>query len=209
MSAEIRLTGEGVSKVFDRRTVFSEVSFSVAFGETLLITGRNGSGKSTLVKIISSVLTPTRGSVTLTWPASRSSRDRISQIGLVAPYLQMFEEFSALENLSIAAGIRGAPYSAREAGELLERLSIDPRRDDPLRTYSSGMKQRVKYAFALLHHPLALILDEPMANLDLDGVAIVRALMAEQQAKGILVVATNDLTDIDRYDRRVELNGSR
>ena len=209
MSAEIRLTGEGVSKVFDRRTVFSEVSFSVAFGETLLITGRNGSGKSTLVKIISSVLTPTRGSVTLTWPASRSSRDRISQIGLVAPYLQMFEEFSALENLSIAAGIRGAPYSAREAGELLERLSIDPRRDDPLRTYSSGMKQRVKYAFALLHHPLVLLLDEPMANLDLDGVAIVRAIMKEQQGRGILAVATNDLTDIDRYDRRVELDGSR
>ena len=209
MIAGIRLVGEAVSKVFDRRTVFSEVSFSVAFGETLLITGRNGSGKSTLVKIISSTLTPTRGSVTLQWPEGRGSRGMISQIGLVAPYLQLFDEFSALENLSIAMGIRGAPYTASEAVALLERLAIDPRRADPLRTYSSGMKQRVKYAFALLHHPLVLILDEPMANLDLDGVAIVRAIMAEQQGRGILVVATNDLTDIDRYDRRVELDGGR
>ena len=205
----MRLVGEAVSKVFDRRTVFSGVSFSVAFGETLLITGRNGSGKSTLVKIISSTLTPTRGSVTLQWPEGKGSRGMISQIGLVAPYLQLFDEFSALENLSIAMGIRGAPYTVSEAVALLERLAIDPRRADPLRTYSSGMKQRVKYAFALLHHPLVLILDEPMANLDLDGVAIVRAIMAEQQGRGILVVATNDLTDIDRYDRRVELDGGR
>lgn len=209
MNIELSLAGNALSKVFDRRTVFAGVSFSASMGETLLVTGRNGSGKSTLVKIISSVLSPTRGTVSLSAPGLAASAARISQIGLVAPYLHLFEEFSALENLSIGMGIRGADYPSAEAVALLERFSIDTRRDDPLRTYSSGMKQRVKYAFALLHRPPVLILDEPMANLDSEGVAIVRSIMGEQRGRGILVVATNDLSDIDRYDRRVDLDEGR
>jgi heme exporter protein A len=68
------------------------------------------------------------------------------------------------------------------------------------------MKQRVKYAFALMHSPPVLVLDEPMSNLDGEGIAIVRTVMAEQRRNGILVVATNDLSDIDTCERRVDLD---
>jgi heme exporter protein A len=71
------------------------------------------------------------------------------------------------------------------------------------------MKQRVKYAFALIHMPPVLVLDEPMSNLDGEGIAIVRTVMAEQRSHGILVVATNDLSDIDEHERRVDLNERR
>jgi heme exporter protein A len=67
------------------------------------------------------------------------------------------------------------------------------------------MKQRVKYAFALIHQPPILILDEPMANLDASGADTVRRLMQEQRRKGILVVATNDVTDVEQHDQRVTL----
>jgi heme exporter protein A len=74
--------------------------------------------------------------------------------------------------------------------------------------FSSGMKQRLKYALALAPRPRILILDEPMSNLDADGMLIVRGIMHEQRMRGILVVATNDLADIDLYERKVDLNVS-
>jgi len=206
VKAGLQLNGDGLRKDFDRRTVFRGVSFAASPGETLLVTGRNGSGKSTLVKIICGVLTPSGGTLSLT---PEPPRDQRGMIGLVSPYLQMFDEFSAVENLEIALGIRGLPFDREAADALLERVAIFPRRHDPVRTYSSGMKQRVKYAFALIHVPPVLVLDEPMSNLDGEGVEIVRAVMAEQRRRGILVVATNDLSDIDAYERRVDLNERR
>ena len=113
----------------------------------------------------------------------------------------------------LTGGAAAGPYASlagrfdpRAADALLERVALFPRRHDAVRTYSSGMKQRVKYAFALIHTPPVLVLDEPMSNLDGEGVAIVRTLMAEQRRGGILVVATNDMSDIDTYERRVDLN---
>jgi ABC-type multidrug transport system ATPase subunit len=70
------------------------------------------------------------------------------------------------------------------------------------------MKQRAKLAFALVHRPNVLVLDEPMANLDADGIGIVRAVMDEHRRDGILVVATNDRTDIDHPDQEVALHAS-
>ncbi len=209
MTSSLHLAGANLRKEYDRRPVFRDVSFSVSAGETLLVTGRNGSGKSTLVKIICGVLTPGAGAVTITQDPNDGPRDARGLVGLVSPYLQMFDEFSAVENLAIAMGLRGLPFDAAEADALLERVSIFPRRHDPVRTYSSGMKQRVKYAFALLHSPPVLVLDEPMSNLDGEGIAVVRSVMAEQRSRGILVVATNDLADIESYERRVDLNDHR
>lgn len=209
MNSSLRILGEGLRKEYDRRPVFRDVSFSASAGETLLVTGRNGSGKSTLVKIICGVLSPGGGTFSVTQDPDEPFRDERSRIGLVSPYLQMFDEFSAFENLSIAMGMRGLPFDRHRADELLERVAIFPRRHDPVRTYSSGMKQRVKYAFALMHTPPVLVLDEPMSNLDGEGIAIVRSIMAEQRSRGILVVATNDLSDIEMHERRVDLNERR
>lgn len=209
MSSRLELIGQDLTKEYDRRTVFRNVSFSVSSGETLLVTGRNGSGKSTLVKIICGVLTPGGGTLSLTPSTQEAGRDRRGAFGLVSPYLQMFEEFSAVENLALAMGIRGLAFDPAAADALLERVALFPRRHDQVRTYSSGMKQRVKYAFALLHSPAVLVLDEPMSNLDLEGTDVVRGIMAEHRRDGILVVATNDMSDIDTFERRVDLNERR
>lgn len=199
------LSGHKLAKVFNRRTIFQDVSFSLEQGRTLLISGPNGSGKSTLVKMLSGVLTPTRGEV-------RARRDGVdampmlhSIIGLVSPYLQMYEEFSARENLQFSLSVRGLRALEQDIQPLLEDLELGGRLDEPVRTFSSGMKQRVKYGFALIHRPPILILDEPMANLDVNGVAKVKQIMNRQQSEGILIVATNDVSDVDRYDLRVSL----
>jgi heme exporter protein A len=206
MNGSVTLTGTNLKKVFDHRTIFRDVSFSVQAGATLLITGRNGSGKSTLVKIITRVLSPTAGSVALRGGAAKETVPGPQSVGLVSPYLQLFEEFSAIENLELAMGLRGMTFDRGRAQVLLDRVGLARRKDDLVRTYSSGMKQRAKYAFALLHAPTVLVLDEPMANLDGEGIAVVRSVMNDHRAAGILVVATNDLTDVDAFDEKVDLN---
>jgi heme exporter protein A len=209
MNAPITLRADGLRMVFNRRVIFDGVHFALGEMQTLLISGRNGAGKSTLVKIIAGVLTPTAGSVTVSGPGSDGIFGVRSLLGLVSPYLALYEEFSAEENLKQIAAIRGLPYDRDVAHDLLRRVALFQRKDDPVRTYSSGMKQRARYAAALLHRPPVLILDEPMSNLDTDGVAIVREVMAEHRRDGILIVATSDLSDVDRFDERVDLNALR
>lgn len=201
----IELSGNKLTKVFNRRVIFEDISFSLSPQHTLLISGPNGSGKSTLVKLISGVLTPTRGEVRVALEGEDALASLHAIIGLVSPYLQMYDEFTARENLQFSLAARGLRNLEPEIQPLLEELQLRGRLDEPVRTFSSGMKQRVKYAFALIHHPPILILDEPMSNLDVKGVELVKELMRQQRLEGILIVATNDVSDVDAYDQRVDL----
>jgi heme exporter protein A len=173
---------------------------------TLIITGRNGSGKSTLVKILSDVLKPDEGTVEIIAGDPGTKRQRSSYIGLVSPYLQMYDEFSASENLLLCMAMRGLRPDPVRVNEVLDEVSLGPRKNDPVRTYSSGMKQRLKYAFALVHRPPLLILDEPMSNLDAEGTGMVQRVIDRQLQKGIVIVATNNQSEIPSYDLQVDLN---
>lgn len=202
----LRITGEKLRHTFNRKLIFRDVTFAAESRQTLLIAGRNGAGKSTLVRILCGVLTPTAGTVRLEADDAGDQFAVQGRIGLVAPYLQVYEEFSAMENLHLSMTLRGLRPDDQHARGLLERVALDPRRDDAVRGFSSGMKQRLKYAMAMIHRPPILVLDEPMANLDADGIAIVRTVMQDQLKAGILVVATNDRTDMASPDREVDLN---
>ncbi len=207
MTMTLEFRGTGLKKVFNRRAVFDRLSFSLSQGQTLLVSGRNGSGKTTFVKLLCRVLTPSGGTISLHVNGSRVPEEAWHhEIGLVSPYLQLYEEFSARENLALSLALRGKrPDDARVDG-LLTDIGLQARADDPVRTFSSGMKQRVKFAFALIHRPSVMMLDEPMTNLDTDGIAFVRHVMEEQRNHGALVVATNDLSDVDAYETQVDLN---
>jgi heme exporter protein A len=194
---DVGLTVAGIAKVFSRRAIFREISFSLNGGDSLAITGRNGSGKSTLVKILCGVLTPTKGSIHYTVSGKSLTIDAAKdQLGLVSPYLQLYDEFSGLENLELLSRIRSNNFPIDErATEALQLVGLWDRRKDMVRTYSSGMKQRLKYAFALLHRPAVLLLDEPTSNLDAEGVEVVKRVVESQKSSGILIVATNDAVE--------------
>ena len=204
----VRLEAKTLKKVFNRRVIFQNISFTLGSGRGLLVSGRNGSGKSTLVKILANVLSPTDGTVTISSGLPPGHETHLLQVGMVSPYLMMYDEFSARENLHLALAMRGMRPDGKAIDALLDRVQLSGRRNDLVRTYSSGMKQRVKYAFALIHRPPILLLDEPMANLDESGIGMAREIMAEQREKGILVVATNDKSDIEHVDLQVNLDAS-
>ncbi len=199
---------ESVSKEFNRRVIFEDISFSLSHGESLAVTGRNGSGKSTLAKILCGLLTPTKGRISLSMNEKEiPAADIHRHIGLVSPYITMYDEFSGMENLLVFAHIRNLGSAADGDPErLLRQFGIYERRNDEVRTYSSGMKQRLKYAAAMLHHPEILILDEPTANLDEEGATTVHNLMRAQTGVGILIIATNDAKDLKFVERNIDLN---
>ena len=190
----ITITAQGLSKDFDRRAIFKDVSFTLSSPASLSITGKNGAGKSTLSKIIAGLISSTRGSLTYSIDGNQTGIEEFKHhIGFVSPYLNLYDEFTALENLQILSRIRTASRQQNERiKELLTLVGLWDRRDDFVGTFSSGMKQRLKYAFALLHNPEVLILDEPTSNLDADGIEVIKKIILEQKKRNILVIATND-----------------
>ena len=206
MTEGLTLSARNIGKVFAGRTIIAGISFELPTRSSIGLTGRNGSGKSTLMKILAGVLSPTSGEVTLAEAgAAIPPGERYRRIGFVAPYLQLYDEFTAMENLEFADRILDGGRSREELEGLLARVNLLPRKADLVRTYSSGMKQRLKYAFALVHEPALLFLDEPSSNLDRDGIAIVREIVREQKGRGMVVIATNDQDDLQLCDSLVSV----
>ncbi len=201
------LAARQLKKVFNRRVVFKDISFDVKSGEVLSITGPNGSGKSTASKIICGVLTPTAGEVVLSNGGGKIERDEVyKHIGFVSPYLELYGEFTALENLQIELRARGLPKTdEQKIFETLKFVGLFNRRDDAVKGFSSGMKQRLKYAAALIHDPGVLVLDEPTANLDQAGIDMVMSVIDAYRKDRIVVLATNDSQEAALGDFKVVL----
>jgi heme exporter protein A len=190
----VSITAKGLAKDFNRRPIFRDVSFSLSTSSSLAITGKNGSGKSTLSKMIAGLMNATRGSLVYQIEHAKVDIEVFKHhIGFVSPYLNLYDEFTALENLHLLSRIRGSHVINEESTkDALEVVGLWKRRNDLVGTYSSGMKQRLKYSFAVLHHPAVLILDEPTSNLDADGIEYVQQVVMKQKKDGILIMATND-----------------
>lgn len=191
----ITFATENLFKKFDRKIIFKDISFSLSNGESLAVTGRNGSGKSTLIKILTTLISQTSGSITLNIdnkPVER--RNYYNFIGLVSPYLNLYDEFTGYENMQMISNIRGT-FNKNDLEEninsTLKKVGLYERRNDILRIYSSGMRQRLKIAFAILHDPQILFLDEPTDNLDAEGIKIVDDIVNDYKENKIIIVATN------------------
>ncbi|MDP3047506.1 MAG: ABC transporter ATP-binding protein [Chloroflexota bacterium] len=195
-----------LAKRYNRRQVFSGLNGLVSEGRSLVITGANGSGKSTLVRVLCGLARPSRGQVVVHVDGvALAPADCRAEIGLVAPDLSLYGEQTAEENLSFFARVRGLELTKQDFGCMLERVGLAGRGGDPVSEYSSGMRQRLKYAHALLHRPRLLFLDEPTANLDEAGSAIVADIIAEQKTRGILVLATNEPEEVAFGDEVLRL----
>ncbi len=202
-----RLEAEGLGHRFGRRVLFRGLGFALGPGEAVAVTGPNGAGKSTLLQIVAGVRTPTAGAVRL-WlgGAEVAGEERPRRVGFVAPYLQLYDAFSARENLAFLASARRLPDAEARIAAVLEAVGLGGRGSDAVGTYSSGMKQRARFAAALLAAPPVLLLDEPTSNLDSAGRAFVEATAeAHCAAGGVLVLATNVEHEAALCDRVIEV----
>ena len=190
---------------FGRKVLFRNLSFSIADGEVVAVTGANGSGKSTLVKIMAGLLRPYKGEIELNVGGkSIPFEERALLTGLVAPYLNVYDGFSLRENLQFIARARTLPEAATRIPEVIEQVQLKASADAYVQTYSSGMRQRARFAAALLANPPILLLDEPTSNLDETGKRMVWEVIRAAKADGkLVIVATNEADEAAKCDRRI------
>lgn len=196
MSADFdRLSVENVSRHFGRRRAVSRITFQARRGGILGLLGPNGAGKSTLLAMIATLLKPTSGAIRYgSVEAAGRGADVRGRIGVLGHDLFLYPELTARENLAFFAGLYRQPDAAAAAATALERAGLADRADDPVSSFSRGMRQRVALERALIHAPRLALLDEPFTGLDdASASALVARLRRLRDEGAIVVLATHDL----------------
>ena len=205
---KIKLICNNLEKKFINKSIFTNLSFELTNKSSLAITGKNGTGKSTLIKILANLIKETKGKYSLSINDLELPREKFyTQIGLMAPYLMLYDELTGYENLEFFYGLIDSKNGdAKDRIKyLLEKVNLFHRRNDLVKNYSTGMKQRLKLAFANLKNPLILLLDEPRTNLDTEGIDAVYKIAEQQKENGILIIATNESEDTNLCMEKINI----
>jgi heme exporter protein A len=179
---------DGLTRHFGERTVLRKLTLTVAAGQTLAVLGRNGAGKSTLLRILATLLRPHEGDVKLFGePLPRQGWAVRGRIGLLGHEPLLYRDLTGRENLVYHARLHRAPLE--RVDEVLDAVGMHARAEDPVRSLSRGMIQRLTVARAVLHRPQLLLLDEPRSNLDPAAGELVEPLIG--RASGVTRVLTS------------------
>lgn len=204
----LRLDVKDVTKRFGRQPVFSPVSFTAAGSDIVAIVGANGSGKSTLLKIIAGVLSPSSGSCAWSDGDKKLEHEELSsRLGFVAPYLELYNELTAIEHVNFVAQLKAvkeqSPVGQLTRFGLNETIAASSRLTGQ---YSSGMRQRVALGMAATGDPDILLYDEPSSNLDEEGITLLFGYIQEASRQGkIIILATNDAREWSLTHRSIML----
>ncbi len=213
------LRASDIKKTFDQGLnepleILRGVSLEIDKPETVAIMGRSGCGKSTFISILAGLETPTSGEVEILGKnlarlsSAGLNRFRARHIGIVFQQFHLLDHLTALENVRLPLDLNRVPNPDRLALEMLDRVSLAPRRDHFPAQLSRGECQRIAIARVLVMRPEVLLADEPTGSLDVktgrDVIELIFRLVKEQ---GIaLLMATHDLKIAERCDRRLYMN---
>ena len=179
---------DGLTRHFGERTVLRGITLSVGPGQTLAVLGRNGAGKSTLLRILATLLRPHEGVVSLFGePLPRQSWKVRGRVGLLGHEPLLYRDLTGRENLIYHARLHRV--AAERVEEVLVAVGMRERAEDPVRSLSRGMVQRLTVARAVLHSPQLLLLDEPRSNLDPAAGELVEPLIG--RSSGVTRVLTS------------------
>ncbi len=201
MTAAVEVTD--LQKHYGAVRAVDGITFSVAEGEVFGLLGHNGAGKTTTIRMLTGRARPTAGTATVAGFDIVHERDRIKPvINAVFEDPNLYERFSGRDNLRLFAELYGAPAS--RADELLETVALVFAARRKVKTYSSGMKQRLLIARALVNTPRVLFMDEPTRGLDPTSARELRALIARLAEAGTTVfLTTHYMEEADELCDRV------
>jgi heme exporter protein A len=197
-----------LTRRFGERAALRDVSLEVPAGATLAVLGRNGAGKSTLLRILATLLRPHVGKVSvLGQPLPRAAYAVRSKVGLLAHEPLLYRDLSGRENLQYHARLHGV--GAERVQQLLEAVGMTARADDPVRSLSRGLVQRLAVCRAVLHEPAVLLLDEPRANLDPQAAELIEPLVGGGNGRTCVLTSHDPGAAIERADLVLGLRDGR
>jgi ABC-type multidrug transport system ATPase subunit len=200
------VTVSHLTKKFRNHIAVDDLSFSVNEGDVYGFLGQNGAGKSTTIRMLLTLITPTNGHIEIFGMDLKKERRKIlSQVGAVIEKPDLYKYLSAYENLSLFARMSGKNIPEKELFAQLEMVGLAARRDDKVKTFSQGMKQRLGIAVALIHNPRLIILDEPTNGLDPQGIADMRNLILHlsRHLQKTIIVSSHLLNEIEQVSTRM------
>jgi ABC-type multidrug transport system ATPase subunit len=186
-------------KSFGDLRALDTIDLEIPRGASFALLGPNGAGKTTLVKIISTIMPPTSGEVTVDGYEIREAKERVREkIGLISHQTFLYEDLSAAENLIFFKDLYHLDEGEKRVEDVLNVVKLANRKFDAVKTFSRGMKQRLSIARALLHDPPILILDEPTSGLDIVGkkdfYEMVKRFKEEERT---IIITTHDTNEVE------------
>lgn len=184
--------------------LFSELSFSLDFGQIMQVQGANGSGKTSLLRTLCGFITPDEGDIIWRGENIRELDEEYYAEMMYLGHLNAIkDELSALENLRISAGLSGVELDEKEALEALRRMGLRGRELLPTKVLSQGQRRRVALARLLVSDAKLWVLDEPLTALDVRAVALIQELIGEHLARqGMVIFTTHQPLEVAGIEMR-------
>lgn len=185
---------ERYTKLYGEMVAVNALSFTVPPGEVLGLVGPNGAGKTTTLRALAGILQPTSGSIRIAGIDLKTSPvEAKGRLAFIPDEPQLFDYLTVTEHLQFVARLYGVDDAGPRIPPLLEELELTAKRDALPPELSRGMKQKLAIACGLLHHPAALLLDEPLTGLDPVGIRRMKETITARARDGAAVVLSSHL----------------
>jgi ABC-2 type transport system ATP-binding protein len=201
----LMITANELTKSFGTTLAVDRLDLEIKEGEVFGFLGPNGAGKTTTVRMLTSLIAPTRGTATVCgYELGKNDTEIRRRVGILTETPGMYDNLSADYNLMIYANLYEVKDTKGQVEKYLRMLGLWERRFDEAGAFSKGMKQKLAIARALLHEPSVLFLDEPTAGLDPEAAHLVREFIVELRKEGrTIFLCTHNLDEADRLCDRI------
>jgi ABC-type multidrug transport system ATPase subunit len=201
----MKISLNNLGKRYNREWIFRNLSVQFNINKHYAITGPNGSGKSTLLQIIGGSTTYNEGEIFYHESDKTIEPEKIfKKISFAAPYLELIEEMTLMEFFAFHQKMKGW-LSSIDTKEIIFMLGLEKSSYKQIRYFSSGMKQRVKLAQAIFSNVPAVLLDEPLTNLDDEGILLYHSLIKNYCNNRLVIVSSNDKNEYSFCEEKIDM----
>ena len=189
-----------LQKKFDDFEAVKKITFSIAANQTVALLGPNGCGKTTTIAMILGLITPTSGSITINHQLLTKDHHYLSKMNFASPYVELPKKLKVIENLKVYAMMYEVTNAKAKIEQLVEELNLAPILYKKTGELSSGQRNRVSLAKALINDPEILLLDEPTASLDPDTGDFIRTFLETYKKKNSMAIllASHNMDEVTR-----------